>query len=99
MGKFSILSSVTTHVFSIESDGYITKGFARVDAKTGEVMEVEASCYMMSSEGTITELVGKFNGRPVDGAIHYKTECVTRNGLTTLRDVMDEIEDEFTKKS
>lgn len=92
MGTITINSSTLNTQYNYKNDQIVINGNYQKDAKTGELQNINGSCYKPSPAGEMGEYIGNFNGNMRDGEMRYSLSEMSRTNSALVLDAIDEIE-------
>lgn len=94
MGTITINSSTLNTSFNYKNDQLIINGTFQKDAKSGELQNINGSCYLNNGD-TQGDYIGNFNGYPRNGEIRYDLTEMTRQDSNLVWNAIDAIEAEI----
>lgn len=87
-----ITSSKLQKTYEYKNESVVVNGSIQQDAATGELQNINGSCYKPGVDGGVGDYIGNFNGYERNGEILYSLSEMSRRNMMIVYDAIDEIE-------
>lgn len=91
-GTFNIKSQTNNSDYEYKNTQVFVNGSFAKDITTGDLKNINGSCYHVDQSGNMGAYIGNFNGTMRDGEVRYSLSDMTRQDSNLVWDAIDDIE-------